>query len=93
MKLIKFPEVNTIYAENQPEYLPLPAYKKPDDPQGEIICCWNLSFKERIKLLFAGKIWHLVLTFNKPLQPQLLMVNNPFMPIDTIIMNTDGKEI
>ena len=77
MKLIKFAEINATYAENQPEYLPLPAYKHPNDPQGEIVCCWELSFSERIKLLVRGRIWHSILTFNEPLQPQLLQTDKP----------------
>lgn len=77
MTLIKFPEHNVVFAENQPEYLPLPAYKH-NDQEGTIICCWQLTLKERLKLLFTGKLWHSVLTFNNPLQPQLLAVDKPF---------------
>lgn len=78
MKLIEFPEQTIIIAKNQPEYLPLPAYQC-KDPQGTIICCWKLSFKDKIKLLFTGKIWHRILTFNKSLQPQLLDTKYPFV--------------
>lgn len=77
MKLIEFPERTVTIAENQPEYMPLPAYKF-NDTQGRIACCWQLSLKERFKILFTGIIWHQVLTFNKPLQPQLLTVDKPF---------------
>jgi len=75
MKPIKFPEMNCTYAENQAEYLPLPAYK---DDKGEVISCWQLTIKERIKLLFTGKLWLSCLTFNKPLQPLLPMTEYPF---------------
>jgi len=68
MKPIKFPEVNKTYAENQPEYLPLPVFKA-DTPQGECVSCWKLSFRERIRILFTGKLWVSLLTFNKPLTP------------------------
>ena len=74
MNIIKFDECNVTYAENQPEYLPLPALKMDD---GEIITCWNPSFGERLKILFTGKIWLNVLTFNKPLQPLLMSANKP----------------
>jgi hypothetical protein len=77
MNLIKFPEVNVVYAENQPQYQPLPAYKALDT-EGTIICCWKLSWQERIKVLLHGCIWHRILTFHKPLQPQLLEVDKPF---------------
>lgn len=65
MKAIKFKEQNVVFAENQPEYLPLPAYK---EDSGEVIFCESLSFSERIRVLFTGKIiWVSLLTFNKPL--------------------------
>lgn len=77
MNLIKFEGVNIVYAEDQPEYNPLPAFKVPNDPQGRIICCWQLTWKERLKVLFRGQIWHHILAFNNALQPQLLEVDRP----------------
>lgn len=74
MKAIKFPEQNVTFAENQPEYLPLPAFKN-DSPQGEVVFCMGLSFKERMKILFTGKLWCSLLTFNKPLTPSYFTVN------------------
>jgi hypothetical protein len=76
MKIIKFPEHNIVYAENQPEYMPLPAFKV-GDRKGTIICCWKLSWRERFKLFMTGLIWHRIMTFNHPLQPQLLEVDKP----------------
>lgn len=78
MKPIEFSESNTTYAKNQPPYLPLPGYRFPDALDGRIAFCWKLSPWERIKILFTGKVWQQVLTFNKPLQPQKLGVNKPF---------------
>jgi hypothetical protein len=80
MKLIQFPEQTTIIAKDQPEYLPLPAHRFANDSQGRIAFCWSLSFKERIAVLFTGKLWHQVLTFNMPLQPQLMTVEKPDFP-------------
>lgn len=74
MYLTDFPGRNVIFAAHQPEYLPLPAYKVPNDPTGRIVCCWKLSWRERLKVLFGGRVWHSVMTFNQPLQPQLLDV-------------------
>lgn len=76
MKIIKFKEHNITYAENQPLYLPLPVHKTAD---GEATSCWGLSFLERLKVLFTGKIWLSVLTFNHSLQPQKMMVGKPKM--------------
>ena len=75
MKPIKFAEQNCVYAENQPEYLPLPAHKTDD---GVVISCWSLSLRERLKLLFTGRLWWSVWTFNHPLQPQCPCIDKPF---------------
>jgi hypothetical protein len=68
MKPIKFKEQNITFAENQPEYLPLPAHKV-DSLEGEVISCWQLSFRERFRILITGKLWVSLLSFNKPLTP------------------------
>ena len=74
MKPIEFKEQNCVFAENQPQYLPLPAHKV-NEPEGRVIFCWKMSFKERIKLLITGKIWCSLMTFNQPLQPNYFSVN------------------
>ena len=75
MKPISFREQSCVIAENQEEYLSLPAWKSED---GVVISCWELSFIERIKLLFTGLLWLKILTFNKPLQPQRPLIDYPF---------------
>lgn len=82
MKLIEFPEQTHVIAKNQPQYNPMPAWIEEYDSQGgegRIICCWQLTIKERIKLLFSGKLWHHILTFQNPVQPQLLQLDSPFI--------------
>lgn len=79
MKIIEFPEQTVVIAKDQPQYIPLPAYRFPSDPEGRIACCWELSWLERLRVLFSGRIWHQILTFNAPLQPQLLTVEKPAM--------------
>jgi len=71
MKPAKFKEQNMVYAEDQPEYLPLPVFKT---QEGEVVSCWRLSFWERLIVLFAGRVWLSNLTFNHPLQPQFITV-------------------
>lgn len=85
MKIVKFKEHNTVFAANQPEYLPLPAYKVPGDEAGAIIFKWQLSFWERVKLLFTGTVWHRVLTFNQPLQPLMLDTRSPFVKASAVV--------
>ena len=77
MKPIKFKEVNFTLAKEQSPYIPLPAWTWRGD-DGTVISCWQLSRRERLKLLVTGKIWLKVLTFNQPLQPQKLDVDRPF---------------
>ncbi len=74
---IKFKEHNRIYAKNQKPYLPLPVFEDTVDG-GRIIHCWGLSFSERIKIFFTGRLWIHVKTFNNPPHPIKPMVDNPF---------------
>lgn len=74
MKPIEFPEQNVVFAKDQPEYLPLPAFRN-DSAEGEVISCWQLSFGERVKILFTGKLWVSLMSFNKPLTPSFFTVN------------------
>lgn len=68
MKPIPFKEQNIVFAENQDEYESLPAHKV-DEPEGRVIFCQKLSWKERFKVLFTGNIWCCLMTFNQALQP------------------------
>lgn len=72
--IINFPEVNCIFAKEQSQYRQLLCNHTAD---GLITCCWRFSIKDRLKILFSGIIWHQVLTFNNPLQPQLILVDKP----------------
>ena len=74
MKPIYFPEQTHLIAEHQDEYQTLPAYIGED----QTISCWKLSLRERLKVLFTGKMWLLQLSFGGPLQPQLPQVEYPF---------------
>ena len=80
MRIVEFPEQTVVYAKDQQQYLTLPAYQYRNDPKGRIACCWRLTWRERVKVLLTGKVWHQVLTFNSRLQPQLLSVDKPDMP-------------
>jgi len=74
MYAIRFKEDNKIYAKNQGEYLPLPVY----GDENQVIHCWKLPIMERLKLLFKGKFWIIVLNFGNRLQPIKPTVSNPF---------------
>lgn len=79
MEIIKFKEQNIVYAKDQPEYDSMPAYRDPHDPKGTVICCWKLTEEDIQKIIETGVIWHSMLTFHDPLQPQLLSVDTPFI--------------
>lgn len=55
MKPVEFPGVNVVFAKDQPEYMPLPAMKIPNDPQGLIITKWQLSPEELERIKETGK--------------------------------------
>lgn len=75
---VDFPEVTNRIAEGQDQYMTLPAHINPGN-QGEVTFCWQLTWKERMQLFLTGKLWHSVLTFNQPLQPQVLNIEKPEM--------------
>ena len=55
-----------VYAADQPEYQPLPVWRKPG---GQVISRWRLSWRERLAALVGRDLYVEVLTFNDPLQP------------------------
>lgn len=71
-----FPEQTVVFAKDQAEYLPLPAHVTTD---GYVVStfCWQLTWRERIRLLVTGKIWHQVMTFGHSLQPQNILTEKP----------------
>lgn len=76
MNPIKFKGVNVTYAKDQPQYRPLPCCRLMDE-EGTIIICWKLTWRERFAMLFKGKLWQTMLTFNKPLTPQHFATTKP----------------
>lgn len=57
---------HVVYAADQPEYQPLPVWKK---PQGEVVSRWRLTWRERLAILLGRDLYLEVLTFGRPLQP------------------------
>lgn len=68
MKSIKFKECNKVYAENQPEYITMDVL----DDGKYVVSCWEISFIEKIRILFTGKIWLSLLMFGNPLTPSFM---------------------
>lgn len=74
MKPIDFEGSNVVFAKDQPEYLPLPALRTAD---GVVVSCWDLTWREALRLCFRRRLWLMQLTFNQPLQPLLPSVECP----------------
>lgn len=74
MKPVPFPEQTQVWAENQPPYLPLPAYTN----ERETISLWALTWKERLRVLRTGRLWLRQLNFGRPLQPLGPSTTSPF---------------
>ena len=90
MKPVKFKQVNRVYAKDQPEYQPLPAFIEEDktfNPHGEVISCWKMSLRERLIVLFTGRVWLSLWCFHKPLTPSRLTVR------EKEVFNTDVVEL
>lgn len=71
MKAAEFKHQNTVFGEGQSEYKPLPALRL-GDRNDTIITCYRLSWKERLQVLFTGRIWMSEMNFRRPLTPRYL---------------------
>ena len=75
MRPIEFPEQTMVWAKDQPPYLPLPAYVN----ERETITAWTLSWRERLRVLWTGRLWLRQMNYGKPLQPQTPTTVCPFL--------------
>ncbi len=66
----------TVFAEHQSRYNNLPAIRY-SDPEGTVLSRWHLSWRERLRVLIHGDIYHLQLTFGGKLQPIVLQTTQP----------------
>lgn len=76
MKPVEFEGRNTVWAKDQPPYLPLPAHNGVD---GIVTTCWHLTIGERLRMLWSGRLWLQQMAFGNPLQPQRPSVERPEM--------------
>jgi len=75
MTPIEFPEQTMVWAKDQPPYLPLPAFTN----ERETITCWRLTWRERIAVLWAGRLWLRQVNFGRRLQAQAPCIASPFL--------------
>lgn len=76
MKARNFKQQNVIFAKDQEEYLPLPAYC--DTETRTATFSFKLSEEEIKQVIETGTIYLTTLTFNQPLQPISQSLLNPF---------------
>lgn len=90
MKPSDFSQRNAVFGEGQPEYIPLPGYRKPG-VEGRVITLWRGTWRERLKFLFTGELWLSQLTFNVHLQPILPSIDCPIeVEIEHATIGSDG---
>jgi hypothetical protein len=79
MNPLSFPEQTGCAAEDQPEYRPLPIHTVNDSATGSLVVtsCWGMSWPERLRCLFTGRVWVQQLSFRDGINPQLLSVERP----------------
>jgi len=77
MKAVEFEQVTHRIAENQEEYETLPVYNHGDE-SGTVTMCFQLDEDEMKQVKKTGLVWLSVMTFNKPMQPIVGRVINPF---------------
>lgn len=70
-----FPESSGSHGDTQPQYLTLPTHISEDGTM--VTSCWHLSWGDRLRLLWTGRLWLQQLTFGNSLQPQLPHSNKP----------------
>ena len=71
MKPTKFKHQNIVFGKGQKEYQQLPALKI-DTPEGNVITCWKLTFWDRIRVLFLGRVWLNLMSFNNVVTPSYM---------------------
>ena len=72
MKAYKFLEINTVFAEDNPEYKTF-AYVDPS-PKGnkDIVICYTMTFMEKLMIILTGKIWVNITSGDGKLRPMRL---------------------
>lgn len=76
IEAVQFSEHSQVIGANQSQYRPLYAHRT-RGRESIVTTCWAPSFVQRLKILFFGRIWVQQMTFQKPLQPILMLDGMP----------------
>ena len=79
---VAFLEANTVWKgwpadETRSEVMDLHAHK---DDRNQSISCWRMSWRERIRILFTGRVWLSVMGEQHP--PVCVMGETPFLEVE-----------
>lgn len=69
MRAVTFPGWNLNLAENQEEYEAIPVLYLKDNPEGQMVACFELNKDEIEEIVRTGKLWYVQHTFNRGFQP------------------------
>lgn len=77
------------YGMSKPEYQRLHVVKY-KSRQGIVVACFGMTWKERFRMFFSGKVWLSVMTFDHKLQPiQLSATPLNYSVIDLMKIDED----
>lgn len=62
------------FAKDQPQYIPLPALIDGN----YVLTQWQMTWADRLRALFTGRIHLAILTFGQPLQPVKLSTQEQY---------------
>ena len=79
----------TVYAKDQPPYRPLPVFKQED---GTVLMRWRMNWRERFTAFYRGDVYVWLKTFNQPLQPIKLEINQPEVVSMQLKLQVDRPE-
>lgn len=89
-------DTNLEIAKEQKEYITLPVHKVKNDDYGRVVAVFSMGIWQRLTVLFTGKIYVNMLTFNNPLQPLSIYTFNPvpsfYLPLDVVSFEMKGVE-
>lgn len=71
----EFPQVNVHIAENQEEFLTLPAHVTED---ARVVCCFHVTPEQMADMARTGQLWIQIFTQNGTIQPFSLHTGSPF---------------
>jgi len=72
---VKFPEAEATYGRRNAPFVPVHVFV--DDE--EVISCWQLSWWERIVIVWTGRLWLRQYTKGDKMHPQYPQVELPFV--------------